>query len=289
MSLELRSDYWHDAESKKAFMDYIQQIFHLDFRPWHDAGYWDECYVPFSYFEDGKIVSSMCFYSLTMTVNGSARKVAQISGVGTIPSKRNQGLNKELTEIALKRLAQGHDFVFLFASKAGIPYYKKTGFLPTHEHRVSIEAPLITGSPDWTKFSSTDTASLEKIFKLACDRVPVSDVLGIAHPKLLMYHVLYTLKDCIYYIQALDCIVFLTRKDGCVTIFDIVCRKNLPFRDIYPFIAAAGDRTIEFRFMTDKLDLSECKVDTYPDNSVFVRGNFPFQSGTFLFPLTAQA
>lgn len=35
MSLELRSAYWHDSESKNAFMEYIKQIFGLDFWLWH--------------------------------------------------------------------------------------------------------------------------------------------------------------------------------------------------------------------------------------------------------------
>ncbi len=289
MSLELRSNYWHDSESKNAFMEYIKQIFGLDFRLWHDAGFWDDCYQPFSYFEDGKIVSSVCLYSLNMMVNGRVQQVSQISGVGTVLSRRNQGLNKQLTEIAMQNATKQNKFVFLFSSKLGTDYYKKTGFKSIAEHRVSIAAPRFNGFGLSEKLSMTDPRTLQKIFNLASERKPVSDVLGIVHPKLFMYHVLYTMKDCTYYIKALDALVCFTRKDGHLTVFDIVCRRDLTFSEVYPFIASEGDLSIEFRFMTDKLNLKEFEVAPYADSNVFVRGSFPFRESEFIFPFTAQA
>jgi GNAT superfamily N-acetyltransferase len=287
--MELRSAYWDDFSSKNAFMEFIETIFGANFRRWDQAGYWDDCYRPFSYFEDGKIVSSVCLYSLDMMVQGRLRRVAQISGVGTVPASRRKGLNRELTEIAMNWASAGHDFIFLFSSEEGLPYYERTGFHAISENRVRIRAPRCQKVSRIDSLTIEDKGVLQKVFDLASDRVPVSDVLGILSPKLLMFHVLYTLKNCIYYVPQLDAVVFYKRKDGCLKVFDILSRREIPFGEIYPFIADESDQEVEFLFMTDKLGLDEFETVENRENSVFVHGAFPFQDGCFQFPFTAQA
>ena len=73
-------------------------------------GFWDHGYRPFSLFDGSNIVSSLCVYSMDMTINGEHRLVAQVSGVGTLPEYRRKGLNLELTQKAMAWAKTEHDF-----------------------------------------------------------------------------------------------------------------------------------------------------------------------------------
>ncbi|MFM1561532.1 MAG: GNAT family N-acetyltransferase, partial [Roseibacillus sp.] len=57
---------------------------------------------------EGELVASACLYSLPMTVKGTERRGAQISSVGTLPSYRRRGPNRELTRWA-QEWARQHD------------------------------------------------------------------------------------------------------------------------------------------------------------------------------------
>src|SRR5206468_1230918 len=80
---------------------------------WEGAGYWDDDYSPYSYFEGDRVVSSLCIYTMHALVNGRACKVAQVSGVGTLAEYRRRGLNRQLHEIALAKALAEHRFAFL--------------------------------------------------------------------------------------------------------------------------------------------------------------------------------
>ena len=62
--MEFVQDYWGDQAAKESFIDFMMKIYGLDFSKWETAGYWDDNYRPFSFFQDGEILSSICFYSI---------------------------------------------------------------------------------------------------------------------------------------------------------------------------------------------------------------------------------
>lgn len=97
MSLTLRTDYWDDLAARGAFKDFLIAIHGLDLSEWESAGYWDYAYTPFSFFDGGQVVSSVCVYSLEAVIDGARARVAQLSGVGTLPDWRRKRLNRQLT------------------------------------------------------------------------------------------------------------------------------------------------------------------------------------------------
>ena len=91
MDLELRTHYWDDRNALAAFKTFILNIHGLDFSEWESRGYWDHAYTPFSFFDGDTIVASVCVYMLDAVLNGNNTRVAQISGVGTLPDWRRKG------------------------------------------------------------------------------------------------------------------------------------------------------------------------------------------------------
>lgn len=84
--LLFRTAYWDDPPAQAAFRELAREIFDLDFTAWADAGCWDHDYRPFSYFDSrGRVVASVCLYSMQLIVEGRPVLAGQFSAVATRP------------------------------------------------------------------------------------------------------------------------------------------------------------------------------------------------------------
>ncbi len=287
MALNSRSQYWSDPAAKAAFKRFVQGIFGLDFAAWDEAGYWDEAYTPFSYFEGDEVVSSLCLYLLDAVIEGRETKLAQISAVGTRESDRGKGLNRELTERALEWAEGKHEGVFLFADEDAAPFYERTGFRSIEEFLEILPAEEVSPRGGAVNLDAGSKDDLAKIHDFALRREPISDRLSIGNAKLTAWHAIYMLDDAYHEIPELDCLVAFDRKGERLRVYDIIAEKMPEWRHLHPFIADAADREVEFHFHTDKLGIDKMKTEV-------VEGNFPFIGAVFpakkpVFPFTSRA
>ena len=299
----LRSDYWADAAAREAFKNFIRQVFGISFEPWDAAGYWDDDYRPFSFFRaDGRIVANACLYSMRLVIAGRRAKVGQISGMGVLPELRRQGLGRQLTEVALRWASeQGHEFFMLFSSEEALPFYRSQGFTLTAEHtpvlRLARESSCAANTDAATSglraLDMTQPADRTLLYRLASDRCPVSQQLGVLNERLLMFRTLLPPRGSrAHYIPSLDVAVLFRRRDGVLTLYDIVGPRLPVFAELSPFLIAPGDREVVFWFMTDALgELSPFgSLEQRPlvGNNLHSKGGFPVSS-PFVLPFTAQA
>jgi GNAT superfamily N-acetyltransferase len=289
MNLTYRENYWNSPELKKEFMSFLVRIFGLDLSLWDNKGFWDRRYRPFSYFDNGTLVSNVCVYSMNMTIRGKQCLVAQISAVGTLPEYRRKGLSFRLTQQAMAWARDNHDFFFLFADEAAYRFYEECGFRRTDEYKARISAPQSVARPGAVRLDMQRTDHIKQVYRLASERCPVSDVLGVTNDKLFMYWCLYTLRDHIHYISELDTLVLCKRDGGLLTVFDILGQRVPAFAEIYSYICDPGDETIEFLFMVDKQDLGDHDLVRVEGNGTHLLGKFPLESTQFIFPFTSHA
>ncbi len=290
MDLTFRDNYWDDAQLKQEFIGFLVRIFNFDLTLWDKTGFWDKRFRPFSYFHDKKMVSSLCLYSLDMMVDGKKCLVGQVSSVATLEEYRRRGLNRQLTEKAIEWASGSHDFFFLFADEEAHPFYEKCGFRRVLEHKRCIPVEGKAARPGAQKLDIEHKDHLDLICRCASERTPVSNLLGVKSKELFMFWCLYYLKDNIYYVADLDLLVLCGRKEGVVTIFDIVGRRVPAFSEIYPYISSDEDRLVEFMFMTDKLALGEGGTyEPVEANGTHLMGAFPLDEANFIFPYTAHA
>ncbi len=287
MNLELKTHYWDDPDAWEAFRTFILDIFGLDFAQWKSCGYWDPAYAPFSFFDGDRIVASVCVYLLDAVVNGKNTCVAQISSVGTLPEWRHQGLSRQLTDTGLQWAQGKHDGVILFSAEEATSYYKHCGFSPVDEFVETTRVSPVSNRAGAVKLDPGVEQDLDRIYEYARTRVPVSDRFGVLNPKLVMFHVLYRLRECIFEIPDLGCLVFCQRSKRILSIFDIVGQQVPGFEEIYPYVAGEDDAVVEFHFATDKLGLTDISSRKLVGNNPFVRGGFPVDRPVFLF--TARA
>ena len=289
VDLLFRENYWNSLELKREFMSFLVQIFGLDLSPWDRSGFWDHRYRPFSYFSDNSLVSNVCVYSMDMTIRGEKCRVAQISAVGTRPEYRRRGLSLKLTQVAMEWARDNHDFFFLFSDEVAFKFYEECGFRQTDEYKPRISVAGQVARPGAVKLDMQKTDHVEQVYRLASNREPVSNVLGVSNDKLFMFWCLYSLRDHIRYISALDILVLYKREGGLMTIFDIVGTTMPTFAELYLYICDPTDETVEFLFMADKLNLGDFNHVRVEGNGTHIQGNFPLEGTRFLFPSTSHA
>ena len=287
MSLSLRTGYWDDLAARGAFKEFLVTIHGLDLSEWESAGYWDYDYRPFSFFDGGQVVSSVCVYSLEAVIDGEPARVAQISGVGTLPDWRRKGLNRQLTERALEWARDAHQTVFLFADTEAIPFYTACKFTPIDEFVEVMEARPVASMGGAVKLDPGRKEHRDRIYSCAELRSPVSEKFGVLSPKLFDFHCLHALKDHVYEIPDLECLVCYERANGCLKIFDIVSERVPAFEQVYPYITCDGDREVEFHFHADKLRPGKLQARPLLGNHAFVWGAFPMKRPVF--PFTCRA
>ena len=289
-SLAYHTDYWGDRNKKERFIHFLDMIHNLNLTRWDNAGYWDNNYRPFSYFDGDKLVASVCVYSLDMVIKGKPAKIAQISGVGTDPDYRRRGLSYELSLKAMAWADERHDFYFLFADEEAKTLYRKCGFMPVREQKTEI---VLTGFDTDSEIKKLDMAverDRQLVYALAQERCAVSDELGIVSPKLFMFWCLYFLKEMVYYIKELDIVVLMERRANKLSVYDIVGRDIPAFDVLYGYLAKGTDQSVEFLFMPDKLGIGGYAQTLIAlEEGTFVKKPFPFFSSPFQFPLTAHA
>ncbi len=287
MDVELKTEYWDDPKAREAFKAFILDIHDLDFTEWEARGYWDTAYTPFSYFKDGKVISSVCIYLLDAVIAGRLTKLVQISGVGTHPHWRRQGLSRELTDLGLVWAEGQHEGVFLFADEEAIPYYIRCGFSQLNEIQEYLPMRPVSSSDGRVQLDTSAQKDLDKIYDYAKNRAPISNKFSVLSSKLLMFHALYTMRNKIYEILDLDCLVFFDRDQDVVNIYDILGATIPSFEQIYPYISETTDKRINFHFHTDKLGIRETQIEIIAENNTFVKGSFPVAAPAF--PFTSRA
>jgi GNAT superfamily N-acetyltransferase len=288
--LEFREAYWSDPVARRAFQRFLIEIHGLDLGGWEAAGYWDDRYRPFSYFDRaGRVVSSVCVYSLELIVRGARCRAAQVSGVGTSPARRRQGLNRRLTEIALAWAKPGHEFVFLFADEDAVPFYARCGFLPIEEQIPHVEVSPDESRPGSRELDLDDAADLELLRTLAARRVPVSDTLGVVGLNLFMFHALCRFPGLLYHVRDLDVAVAMRREGPRLTVYDVVGPKMPRLDELGPYLASPETTEIEFYFVPDRLGIEHPRWRPLRGNNLHDRGDFPLRTERFLFPFTAHA
>jgi hypothetical protein len=182
-----------------------------------------------------------------------------------------------------------HDGFFLFATDEAVPFYAKCGFVPVQENaaKLLIESPKPRSGLQ--KLDIQSDKHLDLIYRLACERTPVSDVLGVFNPKLLMFHCLYTLRDHAYHIPDLDVVVFFKVDGQRLTLFDVVGRHVPSFSELHSYLARQPHREVWLEFTPDKMGIKASGWRTPEGNNTHIHPPFRLPQPNCIIPYVAHA
>jgi hypothetical protein len=209
--------------------------------------------------------------------------------VGTSPEFRGRGLNRWLTEQALESAGATHDGFFLFADQDAVPFYARCGFVQVEETIAALTVTPSACSPGLRKLDPGDDDDMTLLYRLARERTPVSDLVGAWNAKLLMFHCLYTLRDCLYYVSDLDAAVFFEVSDGVLTLFDVVGRRVPSFAELQPYLNGTPHDEVRFFFMPDKMGVEPTRWTLLEDSNLQVLPPLQLPEPKGLFPYVSRA
>ena len=134
--MRLIRDYMQDAAARAALGALTQAAFGFDFEAWAARGFCARgAYVPYSFEEEGRILSNVSVNRMEFCLNGEKRRWLQLGTVATREDMRGRGLARRLVEIALADSMDGCDGVYLFANPEAAGFYEKCGFTRGIEYR----------------------------------------------------------------------------------------------------------------------------------------------------------
>ena len=144
-------NYFHDDKKRAALNALTRSVFGFDFADWVRHGYDTGDYFPYSWEEDGRILSNASVNRMVfaLTLPGGTtveRTYGQIGTVMTAPAFRRQGLAGSLIRTILQDTGASYDGFYLFANLHAVDFYRSLGFQPCRETRASLRRARTGGN-----------------------------------------------------------------------------------------------------------------------------------------------
>ncbi|MDD6156285.1 MAG: GNAT family N-acetyltransferase [Lachnospiraceae bacterium] len=153
-------DYMTDAVLRHELNELTEATFGFDFENWVINGYYEGDYIPYSFEEDGKILSNVSANIMHFVQNGEKRTYIQIGTVMTASEYRKQGLARAICpkQVSLDRVI----------GEINLEYKElRLGFTPRQNEMDLFEASVFDGGDDYRLFcmgSELESIEQEKLY-----------------------------------------------------------------------------------------------------------------------------
>lgn len=152
--MELVYDYIRNDALRHQLNALARKTFGFDFEKWVANGYYEGDYIPYSFVENGKMLSNVSANRMRFLQNGVERNYIQIGTVMTDEVHRNKGLARRLIEYVVAEYKDKCDGIYLFANLEALGFYRKTGFSEgVKEYRCTLKPNMITKAANGGAFT----------------------------------------------------------------------------------------------------------------------------------------
>ncbi|MGE6258072.1 GNAT family N-acetyltransferase [Heyndrickxia sporothermodurans] len=289
---DLVSDYRNIESLKESFNALAMKTFELDFRGWFNRGYWNDKYIPYSFVDEGKVISNASVNKMSIIIDGKMYKGIQIGTVMTDENYRNKGLAKQLMQYIMKEYENTYDFMYLFANDTVLDFYPKFGFTRLNESEFSLD---LANSSIQMKMDAkvkqltieNDLALLEKFAK---NRYVNSMILDVEHNEsLLMFYFTLVFHEAIFYVEDIETIVLMNEEEDTLHIYDIISLNAPNVEAVLASIVKKTTKKVVFYFTPDfTIEGMTATIMPNDDNALFVLTKKSLLKDKFMFPLTSH-
>lgn len=272
--MELVSNYIRNDEYRHMLNDLTRKTFGFDFESWVNNGYFEGDYIPYSFIDDGKIVSNVSANIMHFMQKGIEKNYIQIGTVMTDEKYRKQGLAAKLIEHVVNEYESKCDGIYLFGNLDATGFYEKMNFKILNQYRYFVKDEYLSCKKSNESLVSVNVLGdeikkryLEMIKTSACQ----SSFDQINKYGLQMF---YTADfDTVYYAKDIDCFVVLDSDDGLV-LEAIICNKKIALADIVTLINTDNQK-LRLGFTPCDEDKNICCSEIYDgadDYRLFYKG-----------------
>ena len=272
--MQLISDYMRDEKSRQMLNELTRKTFGFDFDWWVNGGYYEGDYIPYSFVEDGKMISNVSANVMMFMQNGIVKNYIQIGTVMTDENYRKQGFAAKLMNHVVEKYEKDFDGIYLFGDLSAFEFYQKCGFKILNQYRYTVKEEFCIrdmGKEGFKPAKELGSDIREKYLDLVRNSALHSSFEQINKYGLQMF---YTAGfDAVYYAGDIDCFIVLNEDDG-VVLQSVLCKEKIPLTDVLQRIDLNGQKC-RLGFTPFDEDKDKCIAETYDgadDYRLFYRG-----------------
>lgn len=271
------------------------EVFGFSFKDWVKNGYYTKEYIPYSFLEDGKVVSNVSANIMKFKYNDEIKNYIQIGTVMTSSSFRNRSLASKLMKYVIEEYKNKCDGIYLFGDLKAVDFYKKLGFKIINQYRYNLKREYIgknINNKNQFIQVSIDNISLKNLFiEYVKNGISYGNFEQINRFGLTMFYSQYF--EDIYYIDNLDVFVVLEQENNKLILKSIFGKKDVSLEEIISNINISYT-SFELGFTPKEKDkyLFDCSLfDGGEDYRLFVLGeNLKIiEENKLFFPLLSHA
>lgn len=280
----VHKNYQRDEALRRSLNALAGEVFKISFEDWYQKGYWGEGCIPYSIVHEDRIIANAFANLMEFQYFTEIRRYLQIGTVMTHKSYRGQGLSRLLIGQILQEYAGRADGIYLFANRNVLDFYPKFGFTRRKEYRylkkTACSGPMtaiLAGDPDAPA--------------LAVDKNNKNSALEmINNPGLMMFHLMDSMKDSLYYIESCHAFVSAEVRRGRLKLYQIFSEDPVDMDEVIKaFGAEVKEVWLGFRPLGaqgyEVVELQE------QDTVLFTRGEgfHDFEREKMVFPALSHA
>lgn len=231
--MELVCDYMRDDTLRHALNELAKKTFWIDFEDWVTGGYFEGDYIPYSFMENGKIISNVSANRMTFLQNGVERNYIQIGTVMTDENYRRQGLAKKLIDHVIKQYKDNCDGFYLFANLEALEFYDQCGFSRVTEYRYEVKEEFCKRRSEGERFMPVNTADgkmKQKYMDMIRHSAVNSSMEQINKFGLQMFYTADMENVC--YAKDLDCFIVAETEGDTLFLQSIICENQVALSDV---------------------------------------------------------
>ena len=263
-----------DEKSRAMLNELTRKTFGFDFDGWVNGGYFEGDYIPYSFIEDGRMISNVSANIMRFIQNGKIKNYIQIGTVMTDESRRKQGLAAELMKHVTEKYNKDFDGFYLFGDLSAFEFYQKCGFKILNQYRYTVKDEFCkrdTGKEAFKPAKETGDRIRQKYLDLVRNSAPHSSFEQINRYGLQMF---YTAGfDTVFYAEDMDCFIVLDEDDG-IALQSVLCKEKVSLADVLKRIDLNGQKC-RLGFTPFDEDKDMCIAEEYDgadDYRLFYRG-----------------
>lgn len=261
--MELVTNYMHDDTLRHALNDLTKKTFGFDFEDWVTGGYFEGDYIPYSFIEDGKIISNVSANRMTFLQNDVEKNYIQIGTVMTDEAYRRQGLAKKLMDHVVKQYKDSCDGFYLFANLDAVDFYEKCGFSKETEYRYLVKNEFCMRKTAGEIFVPVNTED-EQMKQKYMDTVRRSAVnSSLEQLNKFGLQMFYTADmENVYYAKDMDCFIVAEMEENTLLLQSIICENHVPLLDVLQRVRGEYHQC-QLGFVPTLKDMDMCMAEKY--------------------------
>ncbi len=278
-----------DNALRRSYNSLAEKTFGLSFEEFYQNGYWTDKYIPYSLFDDGKVIANASVNILKSFYNGQEKRCIQIGTVMTDSDYRNQGLSRYLIERILSEWKESCDTMYLFANDSVLDFYPKFGFVKAVEYQCS--SPITPTKGRVRKLNMSLASDREFLKRYYSKSNPYSALAIKDNYELLMFYCTSLMKDCVYFLEDFDAVIIASNKNEILTCYDIFSDGNHAMIEMVSRVAESQIRSVVFGFTPIEHAAFHSRILEEEDTTLFVlkgKDNW-FVNHQMMFPVLSHA